>query len=178
MNPLGDKKMDEGTELDERKSASPPSTEPKEASSDYDPCVNAKITSPFYLYNHDSPRPSFDVNRKSFPQVTLRDLEAGTGTGTGTPNLTPTVTQEKRDAQNDVAGGRLKFWQTPKKQCLTRPKQRGCGWLKQMPKRQRLLVKVLIAMVIIGAMVGIAVGITAAVHGGVYKNNNSTTSLG
>ncbi|KIW17670.1 hypothetical protein PV08_04865 [Exophiala spinifera] len=155
---------------------------------DYDPCANAKVTSPFYTYNHDSPRPSFDVNLKSFPQVTLQDLEAG-GDGT-TPSLSPTVTQEKRDAQQKNireqaggSGGRLvnkswRFWHGPQKQqCMTKPKQRGCAWLKQMPKRQRIMVKVLIALVIVGAMVGIAVGITAAVHGGVYKNNNSTTSI-
>ncbi|KAL6250214.1 hypothetical protein RBB50_002515 [Rhinocladiella similis] len=165
MNHKMDPSLAEATELDERKQS---------PSHEFDPCVNAKVTSPFYLYNHDSPRPSFDVSHKSLPQVTLRDLEAGAGT----PNLSPTVTQEKRDAQNDMAGGKLKFFWQRQKQCMTKPKQRGCGWLKQMPKRQRILVKVLIALVIIGAMVGIAVGISAAVHGGVYKNNNSTTSIG
>lgn len=159
----------EATELDQRK---PPSNE--QTKSEYDPCVNAKIASPFYLYNQDSPRPSFEVASKPLPQVTLQDLEAGT------INLSPTVTQEKRDAQKAAPSAGLKFWQKQQRQsqCMTKPKQRGCGWLKQLPPRQRLLVKILLALVIIGAMVGIAVGITAAVHGGVYKNNNSTTSIG
>lgn len=143
-------------------------TSHEQAKSDYDPCSNAKITSPFYLYNHDSPRPSFDAN-KPLPQVALQDLEAGTF------NLSPTVSQEKRDAQRpDARRSRIQ----ESKGCMTKPKQRGCAWLKQLPPRQRLMVKMLIALVIIGAMVGLAVGITAAVHGGVYKNNNSTTSLG
>jgi len=161
----------EATELDERKS---PSSH-EQTKSEYDPCVNAKITSPFYLYNHDSPRPSFEVASKPLPQVTLQDLESGT------INLSPTVTQEKRDAQKNAPLAGLKFWQRQQRrqsQCMTKPKQRGCGWLKELPPRQRLLVKILLALVIIGAMVGIAVGITAAVHGGVYKNNNSTTSIG
>ncbi|KIV78399.1 hypothetical protein PV11_10121 [Exophiala sideris] len=147
----------EATELTEQKV--PTSHEQPKSDSDYDPCSTAKITSPFYLYKHDSPRPSFDVSR-SPPQLSLRDLEAGMN------DLSPSVSQEKRDAQEK------------KKQCLTRPKQRGCAWLKQLPPRQRLMIKMLIALVIIGAMVGLAVGITIAVHGGVYKNNNQTTSIG
>jgi len=157
----------EATELTEQQ---PPTSHGQRTSdSDYDPCQTAKITSPFYLYKHDSPRPSFDVS-KSTPQLSLRDLEAGMN------DLSPSVSQEKRDAQSSE--NRRSRIQDKKKQCLTKPKQRGCAWLKQLPPRQRLMVKMLIALVIIGAMVGLAVGITIAVHGGVYKSNNQTTSIG
>lgn len=61
---------------------------------------------------------------------------------------------------------------------MTKPKRRGCWWLTQLPPRQRLLAKFLIALVIVGAAVGIAVGISIRVHGGVYKSNNSTTQIG
>lgn len=157
----------EATELTEQP-APTPNPRPK---SEFDPCSNAKITSPFYLYNHDSSRPSFDVKK---PQVSvtvnIQDLEAGT------VNLSPTITQEKRDAQSK-ATGRFRFWER-KKECMTKPRPRGCIWLAQLPPRQRLLAKVLIALVIVGAMVGIAVGISIRVHGGVYKNSNSTTPIG
>lgn len=147
----------EATELQERR--------PK---NEFDPCNNAKITSPFYLYNHDPPRPSLDIKRP-LSQVVVQDLEAATA------NLSPTITQEKRDANN--TNPRLfRFW-GQKKKCMTKPKPRGCKWLAALPKRQRLLVKVLMALVIIGAMVGIAVGITISVHGGVYKSNNKITEI-
>ncbi|KIX00379.1 uncharacterized protein Z518_10518 [Rhinocladiella mackenziei CBS 650.93] len=159
-------KVAEDTELTEQQ----PPTSTETPKSEFDPCCNAKITSPFYLYNHDSSRPSFDVKKPDPVQVAIHDVEAGTA------NLSPSITQEKRDAQNAVAH-RFKFWKR-EKQCMTKPKPRGCMWLKQLPPRQRLIVKLLMALVIIGAMVGIAVGITASVHGGVYKSNNSTTPIG
>ena len=155
----------DGTELKEH----PPRPSDQRTNAEFDPCCNAKITSPFYLYNHDSPRPSFEVKRP-LSHVVVQDLEAAT------VNLSPTITQEKRDAENTTTR-RFRCW-GQKKQCLTKPKPRGCQWLAQLPPRQRLLVKILIAVVIIAAMVGIAVGITISVHGGVYKNGNSSTPIG
>lgn len=154
----------EGTELTEQ--------HPPNSPQNFDPCCNAKISSPFYLYNHDSPRPSFDVTGKDQnpPRVAVQDLESGTF------NLSPTITEEKKEAQKS-ATSRLKFWQK-KNVCMTKPKERGWPWLSRLPPRQRLLVKILIALVIIGAAVGIAVGISIRVHGGVYKNNNSTHQIG
>jgi hypothetical protein len=60
--------------------------------SDFDPCALAKPCSPFYLYKHDSPRPSTERAHLKVPgsaiHVSVHDLEAG--------NLTPSTTQEKR----------------------------------------------------------------------------------
>lgn len=156
----------EATELTEQ----PPPRHDTQLKPEFDPCCNAKVTSPFYLYNHDSPRPSLDTKNPNLPQVLVKDLEAGT------VDLTPTITQEKRDAQA-IPTSKFKFWQK-KNKCMTKPSQRGCGWLARLPPRQRLLVKILIALVIIGAAVGIAVGISIRVHGGVYKSNNSTAQIG
>ena len=50
--------------------------------------------------------------------------------------------------------------------------------MSNMPKRQKLLIKLFIALVIIGAMVGIGVGISLKVGGGVYKDQNSTAKIG
>lgn len=151
----------EGTELTEQQPKPP---------QNFDPCCNAKILSPFYLYNHDSPRPSFDatVKDQNNARVSIHDLESATF------NLSPTITEEKKEAQKPKQS-RLKFWQK-KNECMTKPRQRG--WISQLPPRQRLLVKALIALVIIGAAVGIAVGISIRVHGGVYKDNNSTHQIG
>ncbi|OAP54874.1 hypothetical protein AYL99_10574 [Fonsecaea erecta] len=151
----------EGTELTEQ--------QPK---SEFDPCCNAKVTSPFYLYNHDSPRPSFDVKKPGNPiEVSIHDLESGTF------NLSPSITQEKKDAQNSAARDRFKFWKR-EKQCMTKPKQRGCVLFARLTPRQRLLVKIVIGLIIVGAAVGIAVGISVKVHGTVYKGNNTTSQIG
>ncbi|KIV94464.1 hypothetical protein PV10_02231 [Exophiala mesophila] len=144
-----------------------PQTQPQ---ADYNPCSNAKIASPFYLYNHDSPRPSFDVKNSDSATTTIKDLEAGP------PNLTPTITEEKRDAQAKNKGI-FRFWSN-KQSCMTKPQRRGCGWLSRLPPKQRLLVKILIALTIIGAAVGIAVGISIRVNGRVYKSNNSSVQIG
>lgn len=67
-------------------------TSPTSRRHDFDPCAIAKPCSPFYLYKHDSSRPSTEQAHLKLPgspiHVSVRDLEAG--------NLTPTVTQEKR----------------------------------------------------------------------------------
>jgi len=137
---------------------------------DFNPFENAKIASPFYLYNHDSPRPSQDLRRdKPSIHVDIRDLELG--------DITPSITQEKLAAQDQKVSlsTRLKFWKKQRKQrSLTRPKKQW--WLQRLPKRQRITVKLLIAFLVAGAMVGIAVGIAAALHSNVYGTDKTVGS--
>ncbi|RMD43861.1 hypothetical protein DV735_g1181, partial [Chaetothyriales sp. CBS 134920] len=45
------------------------------SSPEFDPFANAKITSPFYLYKHDSPGNRSDPNRCG-SSVTFKDVEA------------------------------------------------------------------------------------------------------
>jgi len=157
----------DATELTEQK----PDVSHERPKSEFNPCNNAKITSPFYLYNHDSPRPSFDVTKSHDPVVAVHDLEAGS------MNLSPSVTQEKKDAQNAAAKNRFMFWKR-QKQCMMQPKQRGCAWLSRLSPRQRILVKILIGLFIVGAAVAIAVSVSIHVGGGVYKSNNTTSQIG
>lgn len=129
---------------------------------DYDPCQNAQKFSPFYMYNHDSPRPSADLRPKQSIHVSVQDLELG--------DISPSVTQEKLQAQSNSRLDRLKVWGKQKKQqCLTKPKQQR--WLQRLPKKQRVAVKLLIAFLVAGVMVGVAVGIAAALHSGVYGSD-------
>ncbi len=156
------------TELTEQK----PYASNERPKSEFDPCNNAKITPPFYLYKHDSPRPSFDVSKSQNPvKVTVNDLEAGS-------NLSPSITQEKRDAQNAAASNRFMFWKRQKQRCLTKPKERGCAWLSRLPPRQRIVVKIMIGLLVLGAAVAIAVSVSIKVGGGVYKNGNTSTEIG
>lgn len=135
------------------------SNQPTQHGNEYDPCQNAQKFSPFYMYNHDSPRPSADIRPKQSIHVSLRDLEMG--------DITPSVTQEKMNAQKKP-GNKFRFWER-KQRCLTKPKKQW--WLQRLPKKQRVTVKILIALLVAGTMVGIAVGIAAALHSGVYGSD-------
>ncbi|KIW72028.1 hypothetical protein PV04_00252 [Phialophora macrospora] len=163
--------MTDATELTEQK----PAAIHEHPKSEFDPCSNAKFTSPFYLYKHDSPRPSFDVTKSQDPVHVsvndLKDLEAGSF------NLSPSISQEKTAAQNAVTKNRFMFWKT-QKQCMTKPRQRGCAWLSRLSPRQRIVVKILIGLLVVGVAVAIAVGISIKVGGGVYKSNNTTSEIG
>lgn len=127
---------------------------------EYDPCSNAQKFSPFYQYNHDSPRPSQDLRPKQSFNVSVKDLELGA--------ITPSVSQEKIQAhrKSRIDLDRLKFWQGRRQHCLTKPKKQR--WIHRLPKKQRIMVKLAIAFLVAGVMIGIAVGIAAALHSGVY----------
>jgi hypothetical protein len=156
------------TELTEQK---PPSSHER-PKSEFDPCSNAKFTSPFYLYKHDSPRPSFDARKSQDPvHIVVQDLEAGS------INLSPSITQEKKDAQTAAKQNPLMFWKR-QKQCMTKPKQRGCAWFSRLSPRQKILVKIVIGLLIVGAAVAIAVSVSIHVGGGVYKNGNTSSPIG
>ncbi|KAK5100781.1 hypothetical protein LTR70_001317 [Exophiala xenobiotica] len=123
-----------------------------------------QISTPKQEDEDADPRPSQDLRPNQRPKQSLhidvRDLELG--------DITPSVTQEKFHAQKKsrrTPNVNLKFWKR-KQPCLTKPKKQF--WLKRLPKKQRIAVKLAIAFVIVGAMVGIAVGIAAALHSGVY----------
>jgi len=141
--------------------------------SDFDPCSNAKPSSPFYLYNHDPPRRSSEQSssQSNSIHVKVHDLEAA-----ATLDLTPssTTTLEKLKKTDT---GRLRLW-PERKQCMTKPKQRRCQFFRSLPRWQRLLAKVGLALLIVGAMVGIGIGISIKVHGGVYQNQNQQKPIG
>ena len=137
--------------------------------SEFDPCANAKITSPFYLYNHDSPRGSYDSKPREPVNITIRDLEAA--------ELSPTITQEK-ERQTSVDSGKLKLWsrwsRKTSKRCQTR---KAPSWFKQLQPWQRLLIKLAIGLALVGIIVGVAVGISVRVNGSVYKSDNQTSDI-
>lgn len=141
---------------------------------DFDPCSNAKPCSPFYLYNHDSPRPSTDQRPKASFNTSTHDLESGS------EMLTPSVTQEKLDnTTTKMSICTTTGWRSRvlSKQCsqMTKPKQKS--WLQRMPTKKRRWVKAMIALFIIACMIGIAVGIAAGLKSGVWKSNNSTSNI-
>ena len=142
--------------------------------SEFDPCANAlanaKITSPFYLYNHDSPRPSHDSKPRAPVNVSVRDLEGGA--------LTPSVTQEK-EKSGSIDSGRVRLWsrwsRRRNNRCRTK---KHPSWFKQLLPWQRLLIKLVIGLMLVGIIVGVAVGISIRVNGSVYKGINQTAEIG
>ena len=58
--------------------------------------------------------------------------------------------------------------------------QSGSRWnpLRNLSKRQKLLVKILFALFVVGAAVGLGIGIAKATGTGVWKNANSQSPIG
>lgn len=156
---------------------------------EYDPTLNAKPCSPFY--NHDVRRPSSEGPKKSTSQSRVQVIQVNTNSepqNTRTNTAYSSFDIEKGEEGKD-ADGKLKLWpgrlsqilrlqRPPKKKSMIRPRTKSYGCLAGLSKRQRLLVKLLIAMVIVGAMVAVGVGISLKVGGGVYKSNNQTSKIG
>jgi len=150
---------------------------------EFNPFSTAKPCSPFYLYNHDSPRLSTDQRQQHVKPAAINisiqnlDLEKAQSNLPTTSTNTPRLSQEK---QCNADTGILRIWNRKgKKQCMTKPKQNRCtAWLASLSKWQRLALKLAIALVLIGAIVGIAVGVSVRVGGGVYKGTNTTSTIG
>lgn len=70
---------------------------PDSANAEFDPCAIAKPCSPFYLYKHESPRPSMEQSHlkvhDSSIHVSVYDLEA--------EGLTPAVSQIKKKPSSE-----------------------------------------------------------------------------
>ena len=142
--------------------------------SEFDPCANAlanaKITSPFYLYNHDSPRPSHDSKPRAPVNVSVRDLEGG--------DLTPTITQEKEKSRS-IDSGKVRLWSPWSRRRTNRCRTtKHVSWFKQLLPWQRLLIKLVIGLMLVGIIVGVAVGISIRVNGSVYKGINQIAEIG
>ncbi|KPI45642.1 uncharacterized protein AB675_713 [Cyphellophora attinorum] len=150
--------------------------------SEFDPCVNAKICSPFYLYNHDSPRQSENKSRPDI-SIAVRDLESGITPVSTNTHKGSSPALEKRNS-NDSGVVRNGKWQVPwarrmqqgstLNRCMTKPKV--SRW-KSIPQRQRLIIKILLALIMVGLIIGLAVGLTKALGGGVWKSNNATSGI-
>jgi len=128
---------------------------------EYDPTACAKPCSPFY--SHPQTRTSLE-QLKSTSRISLHrsvDLEAA--------GNTPRLSSVGQDA------GLVRTW--PGTKSMTR-KKHGWGCLQRFSKNQRLAIKIGIAIVLVGTMVAIGVGVSKAVGGGVYKNNNQSTTIG
>lgn len=79
----------------------------------------------------------------------------------------------RRSADFNTNCHRLSGWNQKKP-----TKHRALNCLNGLTKKQKLVVKILIAIVVIGGMVGIGLGISKAVGGGIWKSNDQTSDIG
>lgn len=57
-------------------------------------------------------------------------------------------------------------------------RQETCNPLKNLDKRMKIIIKVLIILLVIGGATGLGIGISKAVGGGIWKSSNSTKPIG
>lgn len=138
--------------------------------SEFDPCAKAHITSPFYLYKHDSPRPSGDSKQRPPIHISVKDLEAGAA-----ETLTPVSTRMPQEKRGSDDSGMLNIWNRAKpKRCMT--KKHASRW-QSLTQRQRFITKIVVLLVLLGLIIGLAVGISIATHSGVWSGDNSSKNI-
>lgn len=114
---------------------------------DFDPCVGAKPSSPFYRHATTS---------MSVEQLTWNTRRANRETSR-------MADPEAQKPQSPSQDSRLsKLWHR---------KRQPWELLHGLGRRQRIAIKVLIAVVVVGTMIGIALGIASSTAGGVWKYN-------
>jgi hypothetical protein len=113
------------------------------------------------FYTHPTTRTSLEqLNTRSGSHVRVyeEDLEAGRRSGSGPCKV-----------ESRVWGRQV---------CREKKCQRKWNLWSKFSKKQKLLVKVILAMVVLGAMVGLGVGIAKAVGGGVWQSQNNQHPIG
>lgn len=121
------------------------------------------------FYSHPTTRTSFEQHRsesKTQIQVYEQDLEAGSQNFSSSDIPRPTKectvgTGKRQGAKSNLCMQQKKRWSP----------------LRNLNKKQKLIVKILIGLLVLGAAVGIGIGISRAVGAGVWKNNNSQTQI-
>lgn len=132
---------------------------------EYDP-TSMHPFSPFYSY--PTTRTSFE-QQKSESKVNIaiyqHDLESGS-------RVAQSVDAPRYPQQSTI-------WQANQSQrSLCCQKNKDHRVLRDLSKKKRLLVKLLIAFCVIGAAVGLGIGIAKATGTGIWKNENSQSAIG
>ncbi|KAI9777746.1 MAG: hypothetical protein M1835_005162 [Candelina submexicana] len=146
------------TDVSSTETLSPSTSQCLPPKEQYDP-ISSCPSSAFYC--HPPTRTSFEQRKsesKAIIEVYDVDVEAGT------------------PASKKTVGGRIK--DCKKNSALCSKKQRRCHPMRNLTKKQKLWVQLLIALVIVATAVGIGVGISKAVGGGVVKGIDEQEAIG
>ncbi|PYI27325.1 hypothetical protein BP00DRAFT_429403 [Aspergillus indologenus CBS 114.80] len=131
---------------------------------DYNPCVGAKPSSPFYRHA----TPSVNINRLKVdsekPQPTVQQRYSSPVIPASPPmfNVSALESGSRHESTSNL-------WGQPK---------RHCGCMNRLSRKQRIVAKGAIAVVILGTMIAIAVGITVAVGGAVWRSDHRQEVIG
>ena len=134
---------------------------------EYDPTSSHPFSA---FYSHPTTRTSFE-QAKSESRVNIKvyeqDLEA--------QSINPSTKEIAINVKE------CKVWPSAKSQYCNKnlgSVKQGRNPLKNLSKKQALLLKILIALFIIGVAIGLGIGISKAVGSGIWKNNNSQRPIG
>ncbi|OCK95372.1 uncharacterized protein K441DRAFT_80314 [Cenococcum geophilum 1.58] len=128
------------------------------------------------FYSHPDARRSMDEqtpHSKTRLEVCEYDLESGSPI-----SVTTTVSPPKLSVD-----GRVKectMWpskQTMMERAKARKREQSCAPFRNLTRKQKLWVKILIALFVVAAAVGLGVGISRAVGGGVWAGNGHNKQI-
>ncbi len=134
---------------------------------EYDPTSSHPFSA---FYSHPTTRTSLEQH-KSESKVNIKiyeqDLEAGS-------RIVPSSDIPRMKKDCTVWPGKRQLLEKRMKM----ERNKGCNPMRNLSKRQKLWIKVLIAMIIVGAAIGLGIGISKATGSGVFKTTNSQTTIG
>jgi len=122
------------------------------------------------LYHSSSNTPSLDAGRISEskqPTVYESDLES-------CMYKNDAVKIVKTCEDGKVWPGRGTLMQRYKRD---KRKRQSCNPMKNLDKRTKVCIKLLIILIVVGGAVGLGIGISKAVGGGIWKSNSSTKPI-
>lgn len=128
------------------------------------------------FYSHPDARRSMDEqtpHSKTRLEVCEYDLESGSPI-----SVTTTVSPPKLSVDGKVK--ECTMWpskQTMMERAKARKREQSCAPFRNLTRKQKLWVKILIALFVVAAAVGLGVGISRAVGGGVWAGNGHNKQI-
>jgi hypothetical protein len=130
-------------------------------------------TSPFSpFYSHPTTRYSLEASKTESKQ-NINIYESDVEACLTDSNLQHSSTH-KMNKECTVWPGKKALMEKKK---MARKHRKGCNPMRNLDKRTKLWVKILIALLVVGLAVGVGVGISKAVGGGVIGSDNRTKPI-
>ncbi|KAL9037020.1 MAG: hypothetical protein Q9180_003964 [Flavoplaca navasiana] len=149
----------------------------------YDP-TSTDPFSPFYSHARASESRSRLHTRSSTAQDPI-DLEKGHHTGVTISNVlsnesaAPYTNYTNNINTSHQQGNQLSSKCQNKQSLLCRSEAKNAqGWWRNLSKRQKVLVHVLIALVFVGAVTGLGLGVSKAMGTGIWKTDSASQPIG
>ncbi|KAL8994011.1 MAG: hypothetical protein Q9169_005910 [Polycauliona sp. 2 TL-2023] len=143
----------------------------------YDP-TSIDPFSPFYSHARASESRSRLHTRSSTVQDPI-DLEKGRHTGVTISTVLSHGSAVPRDDNYNLPSREQRPRCQNKQSLLCRSEAKNAqGWWRNLSKRQRVLVHVLIALVFIGAVTGLGIGVSKAMGTGIWKTESASQPIG